>query len=78
MRCYTMIPVRLEYNPESKSSLLTSQDKVTQINKLNSTKVLLNTPYLNYLIKHLLVQLEEDALKAITPEMKDLLYKAIG
>jgi len=57
MKCISFTPVELKYDPNSKSEILRSIDKVAQINKQNSTPVKLSPTYLKYLEQILLPEM---------------------
>jgi hypothetical protein len=73
----SIIPIALKYDPNSKSNILRSKDKVEQINKLNRTPVILSPSYLGYLTKEFLPKMlskdtsEEEVMKKIGLVNKD-------
>ena len=77
IRSISVIPMTLKYDPNSKSNILRSQDKVEQINKLNRTPVMLSPTYLGYLTKELIPKMldkntsEEVVMKKLGLSTKD-------
>ena len=77
IRSISVIPMTLKYDPNSKSNILRSQDKVEQINKLNRTPVMLSPTYLGYLTKELIPKMldkntsEEEVMKKLGLSTKD-------
>ena len=77
IRSISVIPMTLKYDPNSKSNILRSQDKVEQINKINRTPVMLSPTYLGYLTKELIPKMldkntsEEEVMKKLGLSTKD-------
>ena len=77
IRSISVIPMTLKYDPNSKSNILRSQDKVEQINKLNRTPVMLSPTYLGYITKELIPKMldkntsEEEVMKKLGLSTKD-------
>ena len=77
IRSISVIPMTLKHDPNSKSNILRSQDKVEQINKLNRTPVMLSPTYLGYLTKELIPKMldkntsEEEVMKKLGLSTKD-------
>ena len=77
IRSISVIPMTLKYDPNSKSNILRSQDKLEQINKLNRTPVMLSPTYLGYITKELIPKMldkntsEEEVMKKLGLSTKD-------